>query len=98
MMLYEVTLDVEPALADALETYMRRTHIPEILATGCFYAARFDRASATRFRTCYQATSRAELDRYLQQHTERFRAHFAAHFPSGATAHREVWTVAEEWS
>ena len=98
VVLYEVTVDVEPALADAFETYMRRTHIPEIFAIGCFHTVRFDRASPTRFRTCYQASSRAELDRYLQQHTERFRADFATHFPSGAIAQREVWTVTEVWS
>ena len=34
--LYEVTLQVQPALAPAVEQYMRTHHISAILRTGCF--------------------------------------------------------------
>lgn len=33
MLRYEVTLEVEPTLAAAVETWMRRTHVPEMVAT-----------------------------------------------------------------
>lgn len=95
MIVYEVTVDVEAKLAEAFEQYMRGKHIPEILATGCFTAIHFEKASPTRFRTRYEAKGRADLDGYLSEHTARFREDFSAHFPAGCTARREVWEEVE---
>jgi hypothetical protein len=97
MILYEVTLQVEPGLAPRIEAYMRGGHIPEILATGCFRRIRFDRASAARFRTSYEADSQTDLDRYLKDHAPRLRAEFQADFPTGVTVTREIWTAQEVW-
>jgi uncharacterized protein DUF4286 len=97
MILYEVTLQVEPALAQRVEEYMQQRHIPEIFATGCFRRIQFDRASAARFRTSYQANTQAELDRYLQDHASRLRVDFNAEFPAGVTLTREVWTSRKVW-
>jgi Domain of unknown function (DUF4286) len=97
MIFYEVTLQVEPRLAQAVETHMRTVHIPEIAGTGCFRQIHFDRASAARFRTCYQAESRSDLDRYLGEHAPRLRAEFQKEFPEGVTLTREIWTQQEVW-
>jgi hypothetical protein len=95
--LYEVTLQVEPALAPAVEHYMRTHHIPVILRTGCFYYIRFDRAPEGKFRTSYRAHSSANLERYLQDHAPSVRAEFQAEFPSGVALTRETWTARQEW-
>lgn len=95
--LYEVTLQVEPSLAPAVEEHMRRHHIPAILGTGCFERIRFDQAFPGRFRTSYQARSRAELERYLRDHAPVLRAEFQARFPSGVTLTRETWRPRELW-
>lgn len=97
MILYEVTLQVDPTLAAEVEEHLRTTHIPAIFATGCFHRIRFDRASPARFRTCYQAESPAELDRYLREHAPRLRAEFQVEFPTGVTVTRETWTQRESW-
>jgi hypothetical protein len=97
MIRYEVTLQVEPALAQTVENHMRSRHIPEIFATGCFRQIRFDRASPARFRTSYQADSQADLDRYLRDHAPRLRAELQRDFPRGLTVTREVWTQQEVW-
>jgi hypothetical protein len=97
MILYEVTLQVAPALAASVEQYMRQRHIPAIFATACFRQIRFDRASTARFRTSYEAQSEADLDRYLRDHAPRMRAEFQAEFPSGVTLTRETWTQRESW-
>jgi hypothetical protein len=97
MILYEVTLQVAPAVAQRIEEHMRKAHVPAIFATGCFRKIRFDRASPARFRTCYQADTQADLDRYLREHAPRFRAELLAEFPNGFTATREVWTEVEMW-
>lgn len=98
MIFYEVTLQAEPSLAAALEDHMRREHIPAILGTGCFRRIRFDRASPTRFRTCYEADSSANLDRYLRNHAPALRSEFQAEFPGGVTLTRETWVQQEAWS
>jgi ribosomal protein L12E/L44/L45/RPP1/RPP2 len=95
--LYEVTVEVEPALVEAFVRYMTEKHIPEIYATGCFRRVRFDRAGPTTLRTSYQAATAADLERYLQQHTAAFRADFAAHFPTGVTPSRVTWSGIAAW-
>jgi hypothetical protein len=95
--LYEVTLQVEPARAPAVEQYMRNHHIPLILRTACFYNIRFDRGGEGKFRTSYHAHSSAELERYLQYHAPALRAEFQADFPSGVVLTRETWTACQEW-
>lgn len=97
MILYEVTLQVEPALARAIQEYMKRRHIPAIFATACFRRIGLDRASPARFRTRYQADSQADLDRYLHDHAPTLRAEFQADFPRGVRVTREVWTQEEVW-
>jgi len=97
MVLYEVTLETEPALADRLTEYMRTSHIPGIYRTGCFQGISFQRASSTRFRTSYRAVSSGDLERYLTAHAEAFRADFKSHFPSGVTITRETWTEDTTW-
>jgi hypothetical protein len=94
---YEVTAEMDPALAGAYERYMRATHIPEVLATGCFASATFAAAGPGRYRSCYVAATQADLDRYLERHTASLRAAFATHFPVGVTLSRQVWDTLEEW-
>jgi hypothetical protein len=97
MLRYEVTLEVEPRLAAALEAWMRRTHVPEMGATGCFLRIRFDRASGTRFRTCYHAATAADLNRYLAEHAPEMRDRFSRRFPTGISVSRETWEELDTW-
>lgn len=96
--LYEVrgtTNDV--TLADTIETYLRVTHVPEVLATGCFAGAYVARLDPLTFRTTYVAHDHAALERYFSKHTARLRSEFLARFPTGVTLAREEWTVAERF-
>jgi hypothetical protein len=97
MILYEVTLDVEPAYGAAVEEHMRGHHIPAIFATGCFRGIRFQRASDYRFRTTYEADTVAHLERYLREYAPGLRAEFLAEFPTGVGLSRETWHVLETW-
>lgn len=97
MIWYEVTIHVDPAIAGAVEHYMRGRHIPEILATGCFTEAEFARMSAGRFRTRYGAEREEDLARYLREHTRAFRDDFQRHVPEGATLSRETWETIQRW-
>ncbi|HJW32565.1 MAG TPA: DUF4286 family protein [Holophagaceae bacterium] len=91
MYTYEVQVETTPDASEAFEAYMRRKHIPEIFATGCFADITFEAASATRFRTRYRAHRREDLDRYLLDHAPAFRRDFLEHFPEGLKVQRDLW-------
>src|SRR5215210_8046264 len=97
MLLYEVTLELEPSIADQVQTYMMLEHVPEIYATGCFQRIRFHQASPLRLRTSYEAQGEDELEGYFREHAPRMRAEFQARFPSGVTLTRQTWTQLQCW-
>jgi hypothetical protein len=94
---YEVTLELRPERVEEIVRYMRETHIPEILATGCFRRIRLERAGESRYRTCYEADTRADLERYLAQHAEHFRADFRERIGDGGVPTRETWEEVQAW-
>lgn len=89
---YEVSVFIDPALAERFERYMLDRHIPEVLATGCFTGATLERSSPGEYRTRYEAAADSDVDRYLAQYTADLRADFVAHFPE-ARASRARWTA-----
>ena len=92
MVIYEITVVVEPELAAAYEEFMRATHIPDVLDTGCFLSATMSRAE-NRYRISYFAADQATLDRYLNEHAPRLRSDFTAHFSAGIEITRDIWNV-----
>jgi hypothetical protein len=97
MIRYEVTLQCSPSTAPELERWMRNTHIPDILATGCFQSIYFDTVE-DRFRTVYQTAASHQLDRYLTEHAERMQADFRQRFPTGVAVSRETWCQLQSWT
>lgn len=97
MIIYEVTTVVSPASIAAYESYMRETHVRDVLATGCFVSATISRAMPGRYRIRYAARSMDVLDRYLGTYAQQFRSDFAEHLGSGVEVTREVWTELQHW-
>jgi hypothetical protein len=94
---YEITAEVREDLVPEYEEFMRRTHVPDLLATGYFAGASFSRSTAGRYRVRYEARDAASLERYLADNAPRLRAQFDARFPEGVRLSREVWTVLQAW-
>lgn len=94
---YDVSATVAPELVAEYETFMRQDHIPAVLATGCFAAARFCRDPDGRYLMRYEAADRAALERYLAAHAPALRAEFNARFPAGVALSRVVWEVVDAW-
>lgn len=92
---YEVTVVVEGELVADFEEFMRRRHVPDVLATGYFAGASFLRSSAAGYCTRYTAESREALDNYLESAAPALRADFLEHFPAGVEVSREVWEEIE---
>ena len=94
---YEITTKVEPQFIEIYEEYMRNRHIPDLLATGYFRAAQFERSYSGRYRIRYEARNQADLEKYLETEAGRLRADFAEYFPAGVEVSREMWRVLQFW-
>ena len=88
---YEVTAEVGESLRDHFERYMVERHIPDLMETGCFMGAQFERTTSGIYRTRYEAYDRAALERYIKEHAARLREHVAEKFPEGITFNRVEW-------
>ena len=97
MIIYEVTTDVPPSAIAAYEAYMRDTHIPDVLKTGCFVSATIARSIPGRYRIRYVATDMDVLDRYLGEHSKQFRDDFADNLGADVQVAREVWSELQHW-
>ena len=97
MVTYEVVADVRADLADEYAEYMEHEHIPDVLRTGAFTGAAFERSGVSKFRTRYCAATQAALDAYLGCEAQRLRAMFAKRFPAGVVLTRTNWSIVHEW-
>jgi hypothetical protein len=66
MILYNVTVSIDPAVAEDWLAWMRSTHIPDVMATGCFEESRISRVQGeeegglTYAITCAEVTKRTQ--------------------------------------
>lgn len=73
MIVYNVTTMVGGGRAREWQEWMRRVHIPEIMATGCFTGFRMlrlldvDETEGPTFAVQYQCESREEYERYIER-------------------------------
>lgn len=73
MIIYNVTLNVDDSILDDWLQWMRKIHIPEVMATGLFTEARFTKVlvqeeSGTTFSVQYTAPHMIALQQYQQHH------------------------------
>lgn len=94
---YEVILRVRQDLVASFTAYMREKHIRDVMQTGLFIDAHFERESDYTFRARYTAASAADLESYISQHAPRLRADVSAHFPDGIEIRRQTWTQVAEF-
>jgi len=92
MLIYEVTATVDGALTAEYEKYMTERHIPDLLATG-YFAAAFFAKNGLQYKMGYHADSQEQLDSYLANDAERFRAEVKDHFPVGIEFSRRVFEI-----
>lgn len=89
--IYNVTVSINPTVEEAWVDYMCSTHIPEVIATGCFMECRMSKMNneedgACTYAMTYVAFGQEDLDRYqknfaadLQKdHKDKFEGQFAA--------------------
>lgn len=83
MIIYNITIKVEWSIAEEWEKWMRETHIPELLETGCFdkhqlvRLLQVDETDGPTYAAQYYAPSLIKYDYYLQHHAKTFRVQVA---------------------
>jgi hypothetical protein len=88
---YNVTVSIDPACEQEWVDWMRATHIPDVMATGCFLESRLSRLNGeeengSTYAITYVANDQESLDRYGREfapalqadHSQRFAGRFAA--------------------
>ena len=77
--IYEVTVEYTGADAQGFETYMSDTHIPEVLATGCFAAAFFAK-EGSRYTVGYHVDTPDDMRHYLDDFAPKLRDDVTSRF------------------
>jgi hypothetical protein len=99
MLIYNVTIQADHAIADAWLQWMQEVHIPEVLATGCFVRAQLlrlldtDETEGRTYATQYYAESRAQYDTYIAQYAEALRQQGRAKWGDAFVAFRTLMEV-----
>ena len=90
--IYEVTAVVDESRIAEWEPYMSDTHIPEVLATGCFAAAFFAK-EGNRYTVGYHVNTPSDLDRYVAEFAGELRADVLDKFGTDVQLSRRVLDI-----
>ncbi|MBK8600081.1 MAG: DUF4286 family protein [Flavobacterium sp.] len=104
MILYNVTINIDDTVHDQWLHWMQEKHIPEVLATGKFSAARMvkvlveEEMGGTTYATQYTTDSKATLDKYYQEDAPRLREEGQRLFADKMMVFRtELEVISEFW-
>ena len=73
MIIYNVTIKVETAIAENWLTWLKEEHVPEVMNTGCFTDARIlklleiDEEEGVTYAIQYSAESKASYNQYISK-------------------------------
>lgn len=79
MIIYNITIKVDWSIAEDWVQWMQRTHIPEVLATGCFdkhqlvRLLQVDETEGPTYAAQLYSPTLSAYDYYLQHHATSFR-------------------------
>lgn len=99
MIIYNVTVKVDPAISREWLQWLREEHMPEVLGTGCFEEATLlqlldvDESEGPTFAIQYRAKDREAVDRYLENHAETLRAKGTSRWGNRFVAFRSLLKV-----
>lgn len=97
MILYNVTVTIDPQVETEWIAWMKETHIPEMMETGCFEEHKFLKliterpdVDGTTYAIQYFATDTGKIDLYLANHAPKLRQSHADRFGSQSAAFRTL--------
>lgn len=102
MILYNVTVSIDPGIQEDWTRWMREVHIPDVLATGCFLESRLSRIhgeeeGGVTFSVMYLSPSQEMYDKYQETFAPKLQADHNQKFAGKFAAFRTVLNVIEEF-
>lgn len=99
MIIYNVTVKTEAAIANDYINWLKEEHIPDIINTGCFTSAKIlrllevDETDGPTFAIQYHAESKALYNRYIEKYSDEMRKKSADIWGQKVIAFRSVMEV-----
>ena len=102
MILYNVTVSIDPTIHEEWLEWMKVKHIPDVMSTGCFIEARISRVhgeeeNGLTFAMSYVAPSQAHIDQYQKLHAPELQQEHSAKYEGRFAAFRTMLTILEEF-
>ncbi len=96
MILYNVSVFVDEAIADEWLSWMKDRHIPDVMLTGCFTSYRIRRildpvtSGRAGFNIQYAASTREDYERYRDEHAAALQADHTNRYAGRVEATRQL--------
>ena len=102
MVLYNVTVSIDPNVHEDWLNWMRTSHIPDVLETGCFIESRISRVHGEEeggmtFAITYLAPSQELYDKYQEEFAAALQADHTNRYGGKFAAFRTTLSVIEEF-
>lgn len=102
MILYNVTVSIDPAIEHDWLSWMKTVHIPDVMATKCFNEARISRVhgeeqGGVTYAIGYVAPSQEDYDRYQEEHSPALQSEHSKRYDGRFAAFRTMLTIVEEF-
>ncbi len=102
MILYNVTVSIDPDIEQEWIEWMRITHIPDVMATGCFIESRISRVHAEEdggktYAISYVSPNQEKYDEYQSNHAPRLQQEHTEKYSGRFAAFRTMLTILDEF-
>lgn len=102
MILYNVTVSIDPEIESEWLTWMRETHIPDVMKTACFIESRMSRVHGEEeggltYAITYLAPSQEKYDEYQNVHAANLQKDHSEKFAGRFAAFRTLLSLIEEF-
>ena len=102
MLLYNVTVSIDPQIEQEWLEWMRKNHIPDVMQTGCFLESRISRVHGEEqggltYAITYLAPDEATFKHYEKEHAPALQADHKQKYEGRFAAFRTTLSVIEEF-
>jgi hypothetical protein len=102
MILYNVTVSIDPEIAEEWLKWMRTTHIPDVMSTNCFLESRISKIHGEEeggitYSIMYLCPNQQLMDIYQEKHAPILQKDHSERYTGRFAAFRTFLTVIEEF-
>jgi hypothetical protein len=102
MILYNVTVSIDPEIQEDWLQWMRSTHIPDVINTGCFIEGKISRIhgeeeGGVTYSVMYLSPSQEVYEEYQSMHAPRLQKEHTDRYAGKFAAFRTILNVIEQF-